>query len=64
MNKLIKEMETIRNDYIKLANMARKDEYTVEREHFIEIVCLITDFINSAEIEHRDFIHNAHNIME
>lgn len=64
MNKLIKEMETIRNDYIKLANMARKDEYAIEREHFLEIVDLITDFINSAEIEHNDFILNAHDIME
>ena len=64
MNKLIKEMETIRDDYIKLADMARDDEYAIERGHFLEIVDLITDFINSAEIEHRDFIHNAHNIME
>lgn len=49
MNRLIKEMESVRASYIRLADMARTDEYSVEREHFLEIADVITDFINMAE---------------
>ena len=49
MNKLIEHMETIRTDYIKLAEIARNDEHHTERECFIEIIDLMTDLIDKAE---------------
>ena len=50
MNTLIKYMETVRDDYIKLAEIARNDEQHTERECFIEIIDLMTDLIHRAEM--------------
>jgi hypothetical protein len=49
MNNLIQHMETIRTDYIRLAEIARNDEHHTERECFIEIIDLMTDLIHRAE---------------
>jgi hypothetical protein len=64
MKQTIKEMESIRSEYLKLAKMARESDESIQREFFIEIADLITHFINTATMEQNDFIHNAHNIME
>ena len=49
MNNLIQHMETVRADYIRLAEIARNDEHHTERECFIEIIDLMTDLIHRAE---------------
>ena len=49
MNNLIQHMDTVRADYIKLAEIARNDEHHTERECFIEIIDLMTDLIHRAE---------------
>ncbi len=51
MNNTIKQMESVRSEYLKLAKMARESEESIQREFFIEIADLITHFINTAKLE-------------
>mgnify|MGYP005718330101 CR=1 FL=1 len=51
MNQTIKQMESVRSEYLKLAKMARESEESIQREFFIEIADLITHFINTAKLE-------------
>lgn len=51
MKQTIKQMESVRSEYLKLAKMARESEESTQREFFIEIADLITHFINTAELE-------------
>ena len=51
MKQTIKEMESVRAEYLKLAKMAREAEESIQREFFIEIADLLTAFINTAKLE-------------